>query len=141
MEIGLRLVRGQRAAGFTLVELMVSLSVVAIVAAIAYPSYQEQMRKGRRAAAQAFLVEVAAREQQYLLDARTYAVGAGAVTSLNLTVPNEVAPYYTVTVEPAAATSPPTYRLIATPVDAQTADGVLTLDQDGAKTRAGQPGW
>ena len=141
MEIGLKVVGGQRAAGFTLVELLVSISVVAIVAAIAYPSYAEQMRKGRRAAAQAFLVDVANREQQYLLDARTYAVGATALTSLSLTVPAEVAPFYTVTVEPAAATSPPTYRLVATPVATQVADGALTLDQDGAKTRGGQAGW
>ena len=141
MEIGLGFIRTQRAAGFTLVELLVSVAVVAIIAAIAYPSYQDQMRKGRRAAAQAFLVEVANRQQQYLLDARTYAVGADAITTLNLTVPPEVAPFYTVTVEPTAATNPPTYRLVATPVAAQAADGGLTLDQEGARTRGGQPGW
>ena len=143
MEMGLELLRKQRATGFTLVELLVSVAVVAIVAAIAYPSYQDQLRKGRRAAAQAFLVEVASRQQQYLLDARAYAVGATAISTLNLTVPAEVAPFYTVAVEPAAATSPPTYRLVATPVatTAQAPDGDLTLDQDGAKTRKGQPGW
>lgn len=141
MEIGLSFIRRKLAAGFTLVELLVSVSVVAIVAAIAYPSYQEQMRKGRRAAVQAFLVDIANREQQYLLDARAYAVGDAALTALNLTVPAEVAPFYAVTVEPAAATSPPTYRLVATPVSTQVADGALTLDQDGARTRGGQAGW
>jgi type IV pilus assembly protein PilE len=141
METGLVLLRKQRAAGFTLVELLVSIAVVAIIGAIAFPSYQDQMRKGRRAAAQAFLVEMASREQQYLLDARTYAVGATAIAALNLTVPPDVAPFYTVTVEPAAATNPPTYRLVATPAGSQVADGGLTLDQDGAKTRGGNPGW
>ena len=122
---------------------MVAVLVVAILAAVAYPSYQDHIRKGRRAAAQAFLVEVASRQQQYLLDARRYAVGAGALTTLNMTVPVEIAPFYTITIDPAAPTVPPTYRLIATPVagSVQAPDGVLTLDQDGARTRGGNPGW
>ena len=144
MESGVsKAVTTKRSAGFTLIELMVALGVVAILAAIAYPTYQDHMRKGRRAAAQAFLVDAASRQQQYLIDARTYAVGDGAIAALNLSVPAEVAPFYTVTVEPAAATSPPTYRLVATPASgtAQAADGVLTLDQEGARARGAQSGW
>lgn len=129
--------------GFTLIELMIVITIIAILAAVALPAYQDQLRKGRRAAAQAFLVEVASRQQQYLLDARSYAVGDGAIAALNLNVPSDVASFYTVTVSPAAATVPPTYRLQATPVaaSAQAPDGTLTLDQDGARTRAGSPGW
>ena len=127
--------------GFTLVEVLISLTVVAILASVAYPAYQDHMRKGRRAAAQAFLVDAASRQQQYLLDARTYALGAGAVAALNLTVPTQVSSYYTITVTPAVATNPPTYRLVATPVGAQANDGALTLDQDGNRARGGNPGW
>jgi type IV pilus assembly protein PilE len=150
MESGVTVIRARgvgngnrRGAGFTLVELMVALTVVAAIAAIAYPTYQDQMRKGRRAAAQAFLVDAASRQQQYLIDARTYAVGDGAIAALSLGIPPEVASYYTVSVEPAAATNPPTYRLLATPIagSSQAPDGNLTLDQDGAKTRKGQAGW
>ena len=132
-----------RGAGFTLLELLVSMAVVALLAAIAYPAYQDQMRKGRRAAAQSFLVDTASRQQQYLLDARAYAVGPGALTALNLSVPTDVSPFYTVTIDPAVATNPPTFRIIATPVAAspQAPDGILTLDQDGAKTKAGAAGW
>ena len=136
-------VRGARRSGFTLIELLVTLTIVAILAAVAYPAYQDHMRKGRRAAAQAFLVEAGSRQQQFLLDARRYAVGDGAVAALNLTVPAEIAPYYTVTVEPAAATNPPTYRLLATPIagSSQVPDGGLALDHDGNKSRGGNPGW
>jgi type IV pilus assembly protein PilE len=132
-----------RAGGFTLIELMVVITVVAVLAAVAYPAYQDQMRKGRRAAAQAFLVDVANRQQQYLLDARSYAVGGGAIAALNLSVPPEVASFYTVAVTPAAGTVPPTFEVQATPIaaSAQSADGTLTLDQAGARTRAGSPGW
>jgi len=135
--------QGARRGGFTLIELMVSLAVVAVLAAVAYPAYQDHMRKGRRAAAQAFLIDTASRQQQYLLDARSYALGAGAMAALSLTLPSDVAPFYTVAVTPAVATVPPTYRIEATPVaaSAQAPDGVLTLDQDGTKTRGGNAGW
>lgn len=132
-----------RRGGFTLIELLVALTIVAILAAVAYPTYQDQIRKGRRAAAQAFLVDTANRQQQYLLDARSYATGAGAIAALSLTVPTDVAPFYTVEVTPAAATNPPTYQIQATPIAAssQAPDGALTLDHDGTRTRGGNPGW
>lgn len=129
--------------GFTLVELMVTVAVIAVLAALAYPAYQDQMRKGRRAAAQAFLVDAASRQQQHLLDARSYAVGEGAIAALNLTVPPEVSPFYSIAVEPGAPTTPPSYRLVATPLasGSQAADGALTLDHQGERTRAGSTGW
>ena len=135
--------RRHKETGFTLIELIFAMVVLAILVTIAIPSYQDHMRKGRRAAAQTFLIDVGSRQQQYLLDARSYAVGAGALTALNMTVPTEVAPYYTITIEPAAPTTPPTYRVVATPVagSAQVPVGDLTIDQSGARTRAGQPGW
>ena len=122
---------------------MIVAAIVAILAAIAYPSYQEHLRKSRRAAAQSFMVDVAARQQQYLIDARSYAGGAGALTALNLAVPGDVSRYYTVTVVPPAPTVPPSYTIAATPIagSPQMPDGVLTLDHQGAKTRNGQSGW
>jgi type IV pilus assembly protein PilE len=131
------------AAGFTLVELMIALVIVGVLAVIAYPSYQDHLRKGRRSAAQSFMIEVAAREQQYLIDARSYAEGAGALAKLNLLVPAEVSRFYAVTIEPAAPAPPPSYTIVATPTpgSAQDPDGVLTLDHTGAKTRKGQAGW
>ena len=133
----------RKSTGFTLIELMITVVVIAILGAIAYPSYQDHLRKGRRAAAQAFLVDVASRQQQYLLDARNYAVGAGAITALNVTVPTDVAPYYTIAVTPAAPANPPSFTLTATPIagSTQVSDGVLTLNQEGNKTRAGITGW
>ncbi len=133
----------RRHGGFTLIETMIVLVVIAILAAIAYPSYQDHLRKGRRGAAQTFVLDLANREQQYLLDARTYSVGSTAVATLNVTVPPDVAGYYTITIDPTAPTSPPTYTIRATPIagGVQVPDGELTLDNQGAKTRNAQPGW
>jgi type IV pilus assembly protein PilE len=132
-----------RLSGFTVIELMIVVVIVAILAMIAYPSYEDHLRKGRRSAAQNFLADTATRQQQYLLDARQYAVGAGALAALNATVPTDVAQFYTVTINPAAPTLPPSFTLIATPLPGsrQVPDGVLTLDSTGNKTRNGQPGW
>jgi len=122
---------------------MIAVVIVGILAVIAFPSYQDHLRKGRRSAAQSFIIDVAARQQQYLIDARSYAAGAGALGTLNLAVPADVSRFYTVTIDPAVPTLPPSYTISATPIagSAQIPDGVLTLDHQGAKTRNGQAGW
>lgn len=129
--------------GFTVIELMIVVVIIAILAMIAYPSYEDHLRKGRRSAAQNLLADIATRQQQYLLDARQYAVGAGALGALNVTVPADVSPFYTVAINPAAPTLPPSFTLVATPIagSKQVPDGALTLDSAGNKTRNGQPGW
>ncbi len=122
--------------GFTLIEIMIAVAIIAILLAIAVPSYQNQLRKGRRADAQTFITQVAQKQQQYLLDARTYALGATALSDLSLPVPTTVSEHYNVTVEPAAPTVPPSFTVRASPTSAaQTPDGELTLTNTGEKKR------
>ena len=122
---------------------MVVVVIVAILAAVGYPAYTEHVKKGRRAAAQSFLLEVANKQQQFLIDARQYALGATFLADLSLTAPTEVSSFYTLIVTPAAATTPPTFTLVATPIagTAQVSDGALALTHTGAKTRNGVAGW
>ena len=126
-----------KARGFSIIEVMIAVAIVGILAAIAIPSYNGQLRKARRADAAAFLTQVSQKQQQYLMDARTYALGATALTTLNLTPPATVSDWYAVTVTPAAATSPPSFTVTATPIagKAQEKDGPLSLTHTGVKQR------
>ena len=120
-------------------------AIIGILVAIAFPSYQTHLRKGRRAEAQSFMLEAANRQQQYLMDARAYALGSGStfLTTLSLTPATSVTNFYALTVTPAAATTPPSFTIVATPIAGtpQEPDGILTLDNTGAKTRSGNAGW
>src|SRR6187549_1523619 len=119
--------------GFTVVELLIVLAVIGILTAVAFPSYQNHVRKAARASAQAAMMQIADRETQYLLDARNYVVTATALTTLNVTLPVDVTSRYTVTVTASdgtnTATTPPSYTVTATPIagGAQAADGTLKL--------------
>ena len=62
------------ARGFTLVELMIVIVIVAILLAVALPSYQNSVQKGRRADAKSALLDVANRQEGYMLDRGTYSL-------------------------------------------------------------------
>jgi type IV pilus assembly protein PilE len=85
--------------GFTLTELLIVVVVVAILAMIALPAYENELRRSRRAAAEAHLLDIAQRQQQYLLDVRGY---APTVAALGVTTPADVAAYYTIAIVNAA---------------------------------------
>jgi len=120
--------------GFTMVELMVAVAIIGILASIALPNYLEYTKKGRRAAAQGHLMDIAQRQQQYLLDARSYAAD---LSTLNVTTPSDVSSYYTISIT-VGDEGPPSFTATATPVagSAQASDPTLTLSNTGAKTPA-----
>ena len=138
--------------GFTLIEVMIVVAIVGVLAAIALPSYLDQQRKSRRASVQAHLINVASKQQQYLLDQRAYAGAASCdatgLTTLNTPTPADVASFYDVCVTSTAG-PPPTFTVQATPKagGSQTGDlggAVLSVTNGGVKspaTYSGNPVW
>lgn len=135
----------RREHGFTLIELMITVAVIGILAAVAFPSYTQYIVRANRSAAQSFMFTVANRQEQSMLNARSYfAVATGTAaewTAASITVPAEVQANYVVTVASDNAATPPTYTITATPsgVQAQrdTKCANLTLTQAGVKGKSG----
>lgn len=123
--------------GFTLIELMIVVAVIAILAAVAYPSYQDSVRKSRRADAKAVLTELAQWMERNYTEAHRYDQNKAGAAIDTAALPFDKAPkdgndtYYNITV----ATGANTFTLTATPANAQAGDkcGSLTLNQAGQK--------
>ena len=119
--------------GFTLIELMITVAVIGILAAVAMPSYTQYVVRTNRTAAQTFMLALAAKEEQVMLDSRSYTTTVG-VGGLGLTPPNETVGRYTFSI--ALVATPPGYTITATSAGSQLADGNLTLNEKGVKTPA-----
>ena len=124
----------RNSAGFTLIELMIVVAIIGILAAIAYPSYRNNVMATHRTNAQADLMKLAQwMERKYVQQNYSY-LDDGSVPTLPQTrSPQDGTKMYDLTV---ATPDRNTFTLTAAPAGGQTDDkcGTLTLNQAGAKT-------
>lgn len=124
--------------GVTLIELMVTVVIIGILAAIAYPSYVQYTVKSKRAAAESFIMGVANKQEQYMLNARQYAT---TLALLGMAVPEDVAANYTITQPIPVTATPPGYTITAVPTGGQATNdtrcGSVSIDQAGTKGISG----
>jgi type IV pilus assembly protein PilE len=139
-----RRLHSRRYRGFTLIELMITVLIVAILAAIAYPSYREQIQKARRADGQGVLLQLAMVMERIYTEEGTYKPSGSwpVLGSSGSAVFPDKSPiegdetYYTLSIQ--NRTTPDdgsNYRLLANPANEQQDDrcGVLTLDDNGVR--------
>ena len=113
---------------------MVTVAVVGILAAVAYPAYTSQVKKGIRRAAQAQMMDLANREQQFMLVQRSFAAYP-AVTAAGYSLPSDLAAHYTPSIAVNSA-GMPSYTITFTATGRQASDGNLTLNSEGVKSPA-----
>lgn len=146
----------RRQAGFTLIELMITIVVATILISIAIPSYTSQMRKSRRTEAKTALLDLASRQERfystnsaYTNDAKNLGMDSTSKTLFQYTVGSS---YYQVSVcvgasiptacsaAQAVNSSSATYYMVAVPIGTQNKDtlcGTYTLDNTGVQGNSG----
>lgn len=125
--------------GFTLIEVMIVVAIVGILAAVAYPSYQQHVRSSRRADAQAALSELAQFMERRFTENNGYDLGGAGVDALD-TLPFTQSPrdgtavYNLTLILPIPANN--TFTLQAAPIvgGPQDGDGNMQLAETGAKS-------
>lgn len=125
--------------GFTLLELMIVVVIIAILASFAVPAYQRYGQRARRADGKELLMRVAAAQERFYTNFNRYATDPlSAATSLGMTTLTSERGYYAITSANGPTGNTQSYVLTVTPVagKAQAADqcGGLGLSSTGVKT-------
>jgi len=122
--------------GFTLIELMVTIAIVGILGAVAYPNYLSYVQQTRRSEAQSKLIELANRQEMYYLDHHVYAEDLDADLNMGADPFITENGYYSIASNSAVSTAFD-FTLTATAIGTQAADSdcaTLSITQDLTKS-------
>ena len=135
--------RGRKARGFTLIEMMLVVAVVAILMAIALPTYLQSVRKTNRADAKAVLMEIAQFMDRYYTTNSTF-VGATPLYTVSPKGASATDKRYDISFTTASPlTTPTTFTIQAIPANMQTGDscGTLSITNTGVQSPATAGCW
>lgn len=94
-----KVVKQKVSQGFTLIEVMIVVAIVAILTAIAVPNYSRYVERGRRAEARELMMRVASAEERYYTNFNRYTNDIAGAAPAGLGMPNLRSEYYTVAVQ------------------------------------------
>ncbi len=124
----------KKSAGFTLIELMIVVAIVGIIAAIAFPSYQDQVRKAKRSDGQSKIMDAMARQERFFTENNTYTADMTALGYAADPAPSDDGHYLIDGAACATKTIAQCVILTATAQGGQATDGNLTLNSTNDKT-------
>lgn len=119
--------------GFTLVELVIVISLIGILAMIAIPAYTDSVTKARRTDGQAALMDLMARQERFFTERNTYTTD---LSDLGVSTSSSEGFYTLSAAACGGSVITSCVQLTATPGTAQAHDGNLTLNSRGQKLPA-----
>jgi type IV pilus assembly protein PilE len=134
-----------RSNGFTLIELMIVVAIVGILGAIAYPSYQEYVRRGNRAEARATMLDISQMQERFFSSNNAYQAIAAPPTAppagwKNWSGSSGAVKYnISVAVVAAAAGVPASFTITATPAGGYADPKCASLTLDNLNTKTSSP--
>ncbi len=119
--------------GFTLIELMITIAIIAVLAAVALPSYNNYVTRGNRTDVQAHLMQLASNLERYKSQQLSYKNATLAIIGGAATYPASGTAKYNIALTPATLST--SWELRATPVSGSTqvGDGALAIDNQGRR--------
>jgi type IV pilus assembly protein PilE len=128
-----RFANGQRAKGFTLIELMIVVAIIGILSVIGVPAYNDYVTRGKLVDATSKLADMRIQLEQYYQDNRNY---GSTSSSCGLTMPTSK--YFTISCKWGASGDDQSYKITATGTINKTS---FTYTIDEANTKTTTSGW
>jgi type IV pilus assembly protein PilE len=126
-----RIARRNQSRGFTLIEVMIVVAIIAILASIAIPSYNDYVRRGLLPEAFGQLSDYRTKMEQYYQDTRNYGAGTTCASAPSATSWNNFAPRSAKYFSYRCTTDGQSYEIRATGISGQAAGHTFTINQNG----------